>query len=73
MTLLVYYTILSAIGFAIAAFVCLGIEEVVPWASLPIFLTMFFAILWLAWIIAVKLTEPKASAPAVGATGDQRA
>ena len=27
---------------------------------------------WGAWVLAVKLTEPK-SAPVVGATGDQRA
>jgi hypothetical protein len=74
MTLLIYYTALSLAGFTAAAFICLGIEEFAPWASMPIFLTMFFAVLWVAWIAAVKMTEPKVvSAPAVGATSDQRA
>jgi hypothetical protein len=40
---------------------------------MPIFLTMFFAVLWVAWILAVRMTEPKTvSAPVVGATSDQR-
>jgi len=44
---------------------------VVPWISMPIFLTLYFLILWGSWVIAVRLTEPKL-AP-VGATSDQRA
>jgi hypothetical protein len=72
--LLTYYTIISTIGFAAAAFLCLAIEQIVPWASMPIFLTLFFGILWAAWLVAVRLTEPKhASAPATGAASDQRA
>lgn len=74
MRLIIYYTVLSFVGDLIAAFVCLGIEKVVPWISMPIFLALFFLILWAAWVAAVKLTEPKlASAPLAGATSDQRA
>ncbi len=74
MKLITYYIVLSTVGDVVAAFVCLAIEKVVPWISMPIFLTLFFLILWAAWIVAVKMTEPKAiSAPVVGATGDQRA
>ena len=74
MKLLIYYTVLSSVGDVIAAFVCLGIEKVVPWISMPIFLALFFLILWAAWVAAVKLTEPKlASAPVAAATSDQRA
>ena len=74
MKLITYYIILSTIGDVIAAIVCLGIEKVVPWISMPLFLAMFFLVLWAAWIAAVKMTEPKtASAPVVGATSDQRA
>ncbi len=74
MKLLVYYSVLSFVGFTAAAVLCLGIEKVVPWASMPIFLSLFFVILWVAWIASVKLTEPKhRSAPAVGSAGDQRA
>jgi hypothetical protein len=72
MKLLIYYTIISAAGFAAAAFLCLAIEKAVPWISMPIFLTLFFAILWAAWLVAVRLTEPK-HAPTTGVTGDQRA
>lgn len=74
MKLLVYYIVLSTIGDVVAAFVCLGIEKVVPWISMPMFLALFFLVLWAAWIAAVKMTEPKlASAPIAGATSDQRA
>jgi hypothetical protein len=74
MKLIVYYTVLSSIGDVIAAIVCLGIEKVVPWISMPIFLALFFLILWAAWVAAVKMTEPKdISAPIAGATSDQRA
>jgi hypothetical protein len=72
MKLITYYIALSLIANIAAVALCLAIEKVVPWASLPIFLSLFFVILWAAWLLAVKLTEPK-SAPIVGATGDQRA
>ncbi len=71
MKLITYYIVIATIADLIAVFLCLAIEKVVPWISMPIFLTLFFAILWAAWVAAVKMTEPK-SAP-VGATGDQRA
>ena len=71
MKLMTYYIAIAAIADIVAVFICLAIEKVVPWISMPIFLTMFFGILWGAWVIAVKMTEPK-SAP-VGATSDQRA
>jgi hypothetical protein len=71
MKLITYYILIATIADAIAVFLCLAIEKVVPWISMPIFLSLFFLILWVAWVAAVKLTEPK-SAP-VGATSDQRA
>jgi hypothetical protein len=73
MKLLTYYIVLSTIGDIIAVFICLAIEQVVPWISMPIFLTLFFGILWGAWILAVKMTEPKPKLAPVGATSDQRA
>jgi hypothetical protein len=65
MKLLIYYTVFSIVGFTIAAFICLGIEKFAPWASMPIFLTMFFAVLWIAWVVAVKMTEPTETKPAI--------
>lgn len=73
MKLITYYIGLTFAGNVVAAIVCLGIEKVVPWISMPIFLGMFFAILWAAWVYAVKWTEPQPRSAPVGATSDQRA
>ena len=59
MKLITYYIVISLIGDVAAVALCLAIEQVVPWASMPIFLTLFFLILWVAWVLAVKMTEPK--------------
>jgi hypothetical protein len=61
MTLLIYYTAISLVLDAIAVAIGYAVELVVPWASLPIFLTLFFLSLWAAWVIAVKITEPKSA------------
>jgi uncharacterized membrane protein len=74
MKLIAYYLVLTSIASTIAAGLCLAIEEVAPWISMPIFLVLFFVILWAAWIAAVRLTEPKAVATtAAGSTSGQRA
>lgn len=59
MRLLVTYIVLALIGIAIIYFIGLGIERMWPIASLPAFLLLFFVDLWLSWLVAVKLTEPK--------------
>jgi hypothetical protein len=71
MKLITYYLVLTFIGSSIAAVLCLAIEEVVPSISMPIFLVLFFVILWAAWVAAVRLTGPKALT--VGTTGGQQA
>ena len=74
MKLLVYYTALVLLGTAVAAVVCLGIEKIVPPVSMPIFLIAFFVILWGAWVLAVKWSDPEAqSATAVDGAVDQKA
>ena len=75
MKLITYYLVIQLIGDVIAVSIGLGIEKVAPAISMPIFLAMYFAVLWGAWVIAVRMTEPKkiASAPLAGATSDQRA
>jgi hypothetical protein len=62
MKLMVAYIGLALIGNVIIYFLGLAIERVWPIASLPVFLAMFFLVLWVAWIGAVKLTAPKAAA-----------
>lgn len=64
MWLMLTYIGLALIGNAIIYFVGLAVEQMWPTASLPIYLLMFFLVLWLSWLGAVKFTEPKAAAPA---------
>ena len=64
MWLLLTYIGLAVVGNAIIYFIGLSIERMWPVASLPLFLLMFFAVMWFAWLAAVKLTEPKAAAQA---------
>lgn len=65
MRLITYYVALSLAADLVAVILCLWIEKVWPAASLPIFLGLYFAILWGAWVAAVRLTEPTATASAV--------
>ena len=62
MWLLVAYIGLAIVGNAIVYFVVLLVERVYPIASLPTFLVLFFATLFLAWLGAVKLTAPRGEA-----------
>ncbi|HZO44338.1 MAG TPA: hypothetical protein VFB68_00505 [Xanthobacteraceae bacterium] len=64
MWLLLTYIGLTVVGNAIIYFIGLLVERVYPAASLPLFLLLFFAVMWFAWLAAVKLTEPKAVAQA---------
>lgn len=74
MTLLLYYIVITAVLTGISIAIGLAVEQVVVWASMPIFITLFFLSLWVGWIIAVKLTDPKSrSARVRGAASDQRA
>lgn len=59
MTLIIYYVSMLLAGDVVAALLCLLIELYSPTASLPIFIGLYFLILWAAWVLAVRLTEPK--------------
>ena len=59
MTLLIYYVVIQLVFDAIAIAIGLAIEQVSPALSMPVFLVLFFGSLWLAWVIAVRLTEPR--------------
>ena len=61
MTLLFVYLGLTVLGDLAAYFLGLIVErQRGSAASLWVFLTLYFLFLWLAWIIAVWLTNPKA-------------
>jgi hypothetical protein len=60
MRLLVYYVVFMVAGDFASYFIGLGIENV--WGatgSLWAFLILYFLLLWVAWLIAVWITEPK--------------
>ena len=59
MSLLLVYLAFMITGDVIAYFIGLVIERSVPAASLPAFLAMYFLFLWVAWVLAVRLTQPK--------------
>jgi uncharacterized membrane protein YfcA len=60
MSLLIVYVVLVIAGDVVAYLLGLVIEREVPAASLPAFLAMYFLFLWVAWVIAVRITQPKA-------------
>lgn len=62
MWLIAVYLLLMITGDFAAYLIGMTIERNWPSASLPAFLTMYFLFLWLAWLLAVRLTEPKAQA-----------
>ena len=59
MSLLVTYLGMAIVGIGIIYVIGLGVEQVWPVASLPIFLLLFFSMLAGAWLVAVKITAPK--------------
>ena len=59
MKLIIYYVALALAGDLVAVMLCLGIEKIWPAASVGIFIFLYFSVLWGAWVVAVRLTEPK--------------
>ena len=60
MYLLIVYIGLVLVGGLIDYFIGLFVERM--WgsqASLVVFLALYFIFLWVAWVVAVKLTEPR--------------
>jgi hypothetical protein len=64
MQILIYYTVMVIVGTAIAALIGIWLDPISQILSLTVFFTLFFGILWLAWVAAVRLTEPKDTAVA---------
>jgi hypothetical protein len=62
MALLAVYLALVIVGDLIAYSIGLVVERTMPAASLPAFLALYFLFLWIAWVIAVRITAPKGEA-----------
>ena len=65
MTLIVYYLVLVVGGIVTSILFSLWIERMSPSLSMTVFLVLYFAILWLAWPLAVRLSAPKEGTGAV--------
>jgi hypothetical protein len=71
MQLIVYYVVFMIAGDFAAYLLGLGIERAFgSQASLIAFLTLYFLFLWISWLLAVWMTEPKRAHGA--ATGPAR-
>ncbi len=62
MLLIVYYVVFMVLGDIAAYFIGLFIEyEWGSQVSLIAFLGLYFTSLWLAWVLSVHMTKPKAA------------
>ena len=62
MGLLIVYIGLVIVGDVAAYLIGLSVERYWPTASLPTFLFLYFLFLWVSWVLAVKITAPRAPA-----------
>ena len=63
MTLIIYYVALMAVGTTASILIGLWTDQVSSHMGMSVGLGLYFTSLWLAWIIAVRITEPKKLAP----------
>jgi membrane protein implicated in regulation of membrane protease activity len=62
--LIIYYVVFMIIGDLAAYFAGLITERTFgSQASFIVFLTLYFLFLWVSWVFAVRLTEPKRNEP----------
>jgi hypothetical protein len=59
MWIIVVYVLIVTIGEAVVIAIGLVLDRIYPLLSLPVSLSLFFAVLGFGWIVAVRLTEPK--------------
>jgi hypothetical protein len=59
MWILIIYVLIVVIGEAVVVAIGLALDRMYPIASLPVSLSLFFAVLAFGWPLAVRWTEPK--------------
>ena len=59
MWILIIYVLIVVIGEAVVVAIGLALDRMYPLASLPVSLSLFFAVLAFGWPLAVRWTEPK--------------
>lgn len=60
LALMFVYTVIALVLQALAVGVIMVIEPLIAGWSGAVFMAAYLAAFWLAWIIAVRITEPKA-------------
>ena len=59
MLILIVYILIVVVGESVVVGIGLALDRTFPLASLPVSLTLFFAVLAFGWPLAVRWTEPK--------------
>ena len=59
MWILIVYILIVVVGEAVVIAIGLVLDRIYPLASLPVSLSLFFAVLAVGWLLAVRWTEPK--------------
>ena len=59
MWILIAYVLIVVIGELVVISIGLALDRISPVLSLPVSLSLFFAVLAIGWILAVRWTEPK--------------
>jgi hypothetical protein len=59
MWIMVVYVLIVFVCESIVIAIGLALDRIYPPASLPVSLSLFFAVLWLGWVLSVRLTEPE--------------
>ena len=59
MQILSFYIVFVLLGDLGSYAIGRTVEQWSPAASLPAFLTCFFVVFWLAWLLAMRATKPK--------------
>jgi hypothetical protein len=62
MWLIIIYLMFMIVGDVADYLIGIAVDRIWPAASLPIFLGLYFVFLWVAWILAVWVTEPRKGA-----------
>ena len=59
MWILIIYVLIVVVGEAAVIAIGLALDRIYPLASLPVSLSLFFAVLAFGWPLAVRWTAPK--------------
>jgi hypothetical protein len=59
MWILIVYVLIVVVGEGVVIAIGLTLDRIYPLASLPVSLSLFFAVLAFGWPLAVRCTEPK--------------